>query len=248
MIVAFLLHEVTALWDVSFAVTRRNVSPIEQHVHSFLQMIPLMAGAFVAVLHWPQLLALFGLGGEAARFDLTLKQDPLPVGYIVAVLSALSFLRCCPISRSSSEGSVPDAPHVPALAGRTRPHIPRLLRSLVPPRSGRTRVDVVFKIVQSRGTFKGAAPFRPCNNLFTGARHGQGKDAPGPLSRYAERHLLRREENPHRPAQDGQGGPLGRLRAAFEKHPRDRRAGRVGWRGLRRDRGSRKGQELRRHR
>ena len=96
MIVAFLLHEVTALWDVSFAVTRRNVSPIEQHVHSFLEMIPLMAGAFVAVLHWPQLLALFGLGGDAARFDLTLKQDPLPVGYIVAVLSAALFLEVLP--------------------------------------------------------------------------------------------------------------------------------------------------------
>jgi hypothetical protein len=88
MIVAFLLHEATALWDVSFAVTRRAVTPIEQHVHSFLEMIPLMAGAFVAVLHWPQLLALFGLGNEAARFFLTLKSDPLPIGYIVAALGA----------------------------------------------------------------------------------------------------------------------------------------------------------------
>jgi hypothetical protein len=30
MIVAFLAHEVTALWDVSYAVTRRYVSPVEQ--------------------------------------------------------------------------------------------------------------------------------------------------------------------------------------------------------------------------
>lgn len=96
MIVAFLLHEATALWDVSYAVTRRKVTPIEQHVHSFLEMIPLMAGAFVAVLHWPQLLALFGLGDEAARFDLTLKGNPLPLSYIVAVLSAALCLEVLP--------------------------------------------------------------------------------------------------------------------------------------------------------
>jgi hypothetical protein len=96
MIVAFLAHEATALWDVSFAITRRYVSPIEQHVHSFLEMIPLMAGAFVAVLHWPQLLALFGLGSEAARFTLILKPDPLPIGYIAAALGASLFLELLP--------------------------------------------------------------------------------------------------------------------------------------------------------
>ena len=67
MIAAFLAHQVTALWDVSYAVTRRYVSPIEQHVHSFLEMIPLMAGAFVVVLNWPQLLALFGLDNGSPR-------------------------------------------------------------------------------------------------------------------------------------------------------------------------------------
>src|SRR3954470_24802507 len=73
MIVAFLAHEATALWDVSFAVKYRHVSPIEQHVHSFLEMMPLTAGLLVASLHWPQALALFGLGDEAARFTLQLK-------------------------------------------------------------------------------------------------------------------------------------------------------------------------------
>lgn len=81
MIVAYLLHEATALWNVSYAVQRHAVTPIEQHVPGFLEMIPLMAGAFVAVLHWPQLLALFGPSSEAARFDLALKQGPLPVSY-----------------------------------------------------------------------------------------------------------------------------------------------------------------------
>src|SRR4051812_1281772 len=43
MIAAFLVHEATALWDVTYATTARAVTPIEQHVHSFLEMIPLMA-------------------------------------------------------------------------------------------------------------------------------------------------------------------------------------------------------------
>lgn len=96
MILAFLAHEATALWDVSYAVPRRYVSPIEQHVHSFLEMIPLMAGVIVAVQHWGQLLALFGLGPETARFVLTLKSEPMPIVYIVLVLAAALFLELLP--------------------------------------------------------------------------------------------------------------------------------------------------------
>src|SRR4051812_8205549 len=33
LIVGFALHEATALWDVSYAVSVRHVSPFEQHVH-----------------------------------------------------------------------------------------------------------------------------------------------------------------------------------------------------------------------
>jgi hypothetical protein len=96
MIVAFLAHEVTALWDVSYAIERRYVSPLEQHVHSFLEMIPLMAGLIVAIQHWGQFLALFGLGTETAHFTLQLKTDPLPVLYIVLVLGSTLLLDLLP--------------------------------------------------------------------------------------------------------------------------------------------------------
>lgn len=62
MVVCFFLHEATALWDMSYAVTAGDVSPIEQHVHSFLEMIPLMAILLLASMHWRQFLALWGLG------------------------------------------------------------------------------------------------------------------------------------------------------------------------------------------
>jgi hypothetical protein len=96
MIAAFLAHEATALWDVSYAIDKRYVSPLEQHVHSFLEMIPLMAGSFVTVLHWSQLLALFGLGTEPARFSTAWKSEPLPVLYIAAVLGAALLFELLP--------------------------------------------------------------------------------------------------------------------------------------------------------
>jgi hypothetical protein len=116
MIAGFLAHEATALWDVSYAAPRRYVSPIEQHVHSFLEMIPLMAGLIVAVQHWPQLLALFGLGPEQARFSITLKPDPLPVLYIVLVLSAALLLELLPYLEELWRG---------LRAGRSRAGMPR---------------------------------------------------------------------------------------------------------------------------
>src|SRR5262245_3459781 len=66
MIACFVAHEITSHWDVHYAVSRREVTPLEQHVHTYLGTIPFMALSFVIVLHWPQFLALFGAVPEAA--------------------------------------------------------------------------------------------------------------------------------------------------------------------------------------
>jgi hypothetical protein len=89
MIAAFFVHEATALWDVSYAVTARNVTPIEQHIHSFLEMIPLMAILFIVSLHWGQFQALFGFGSETARFDLNWKEEPLPATYVISIMAVI---------------------------------------------------------------------------------------------------------------------------------------------------------------
>jgi hypothetical protein len=96
MIVAFFIHEATALWDVSYAVTARDVTPIEQHVHSFLEMIPLMAILFVVSRHWDQFLALFGFGSEAARFGLTWKDPPLPATYVFSIMAVIFLFELIP--------------------------------------------------------------------------------------------------------------------------------------------------------
>jgi hypothetical protein len=96
MIASFLLHEATALWDVTYAVSGREVTPVEQQVHSFLELIPLMAISFAAILHWPQFLPLFGLGRGKVDYRLAAKRQPLPKSYVAGLLAALVGLDVLP--------------------------------------------------------------------------------------------------------------------------------------------------------
>lgn len=89
MIICLILHEATAMWDVSYASDKREIRPIEQHIHSFLEMIPLMGLLMIVVLHWEQFKALFGLSAESARFEIVWKSQPLPVWYIASALTAV---------------------------------------------------------------------------------------------------------------------------------------------------------------
>jgi hypothetical protein len=86
MIVALVLHELTAIWDVSYATATRTVTPTEQHVHSVLEMLPLTALLMVIAIYWDQFVSLFGFA--PAHFELRLKSvglDPWYVGGILAV-------------------------------------------------------------------------------------------------------------------------------------------------------------------
>lgn len=96
MILAFFIHALTALWDVSYAVTARWVSPVEQYVHSFLEMVPLMVLLLVISRHWGQFLALFGFGEEQPSYRLAWKQEPLPAGYVAAMLGLIVLLGLVP--------------------------------------------------------------------------------------------------------------------------------------------------------
>jgi len=96
MLLAFIVHEGTALYDVSYALARRHVGVLEQHVHSFMEVLPFVALLFVTILNWDQCLALFGLGGEPPRFELKLKTDPIPAGYLLTLLSSILFFIIVP--------------------------------------------------------------------------------------------------------------------------------------------------------
>jgi hypothetical protein len=96
LIASFILHELTALWDVSYAVKRREVTPIEQHVHSFLEMIPLMAASVTAILHWKQFLSLIGIRRDPEDFRIMLKKRPLPLAYSATVIGAVILMEGLP--------------------------------------------------------------------------------------------------------------------------------------------------------
>ncbi|GAC1419987.1 MAG: hypothetical protein NVSMB5_12250 [Candidatus Velthaea sp.] len=89
-------HEALTLWDVEYAFHRRFVSPGEQHTHSFLEVLPIMAFSYVVVLHPQQTLALLGRGAEPMRLELRLKNQPLPPAYIAAILAGVFALVVIP--------------------------------------------------------------------------------------------------------------------------------------------------------
>ena len=104
MIACFVLHEATAWWDVAYAHGTRDITPVEQHVHSFLEMLPLMGLLIVVVLHWQQFLALFGLSSEAARFEIALKADPLPALYVIVALTCVVLFEIVPFCEELVRG------------------------------------------------------------------------------------------------------------------------------------------------
>jgi hypothetical protein len=79
------LHETTAFWDVGYAVEHREVKTREQHTHSFLEALPVMALALVCCLHPGQLHSLLGSGPERPRYGLKMKNWRLPKPYLLAV-------------------------------------------------------------------------------------------------------------------------------------------------------------------
>jgi hypothetical protein len=52
----------TAYWDQAYAEERRQGSPLEQHVHSLLEVSPLMAAFLLTSPHWDQAQGAVGRG------------------------------------------------------------------------------------------------------------------------------------------------------------------------------------------
>ncbi|MFD5814079.1 diguanylate cyclase [Streptomyces sp. NPDC127038] len=89
-------HGATALWDVSLATGKREVRPVEQHIHSFLEVLPVTAAAFTACLHWDQVRATFSGGGQADDWKLVPKERPLSAGYLTALAAGVGLCVALP--------------------------------------------------------------------------------------------------------------------------------------------------------
>ena len=91
----FLAHELTTYVELRYTVDKRLVRPVEQMVHSFLELMPLAILALLAVMAWDQVLALFDAGEP--DFGLQAKQRPWPPAYLAAAGLAVLVFNVLPI-------------------------------------------------------------------------------------------------------------------------------------------------------
>jgi hypothetical protein len=124
------VHEATALWDVRTAVeSDREVKPLEQHIHSFLESLPFAALASLMCLHADQVRSLVRGGrGDADAWRLVPRRRPLPRGYLAGVAAAIGacvllpygeeLVRCLRAARARKKRSGGDATRRPARKGR----------------------------------------------------------------------------------------------------------------------------------
>lgn len=80
MTVAVLAHTATSLWDTYIAQPRRHISPLEQHVHSWLEMLPVFALLIVFTLHFPE---------GPPDWTLRTRPTPLPTSGVLATIALL---------------------------------------------------------------------------------------------------------------------------------------------------------------
>jgi hypothetical protein len=83
-----LLHLATGYLDIAYTTGRRYISPVEQHVHSYMEMLPLCATALLMVLYWSPFAAIFN--GDAGSWSVTRRQQALPTGAVASVAVGLA--------------------------------------------------------------------------------------------------------------------------------------------------------------
>jgi hypothetical protein len=71
-------------------VSEREVTPIEQMVHSFLETMPLVGIWLIGLLRGDELRSLLGTSPRAPDFSLRLKEQPLPIGYRAGLVTAIT--------------------------------------------------------------------------------------------------------------------------------------------------------------
>jgi hypothetical protein len=83
------VHEATAVWDVRAAVDGgREVRPVEQHIHSFLESMPFMAVSALLCLHWDQVVRALRSGFSDRNAWVLRRRSPRLRGRYLASMMA----------------------------------------------------------------------------------------------------------------------------------------------------------------
>ncbi|HEX2544660.1 MAG TPA: diguanylate cyclase [Ramlibacter sp.] len=95
----FLAHEFTTWLELHYTVPLRQVGPGEQMIHSFLELMPLVALALLAVMHWDQATSL--LSESMPDFSPYLKDEPWPAQWLKYTALAVLLLNVLPLAEES---------------------------------------------------------------------------------------------------------------------------------------------------
>jgi len=81
----FLLHQATVYGELAYSSIRRDVDPLEQMVHSFLELLPLVSLALLAVI------------ADRSDWTLRVRAQPWPVEYLAACAAATVLFNALPL-------------------------------------------------------------------------------------------------------------------------------------------------------
>jgi hypothetical protein len=90
MAASTLLHEAVVLWDVGYAAKTRPPSATEQHVHSFLEVLPFTGLAVSVCLNSRDAVALFDPAKRPAQLRLKRKRAPFAPVYNLVIIALVT--------------------------------------------------------------------------------------------------------------------------------------------------------------
>lgn len=85
---AFIAHELTTYLELRYTVQLRPVRPLEQMIHSFMELLPLLLLALLAVMAVP-------------GFGLQWKQQPWPADYLAAAATGVLVFNGIPLAEET---------------------------------------------------------------------------------------------------------------------------------------------------
>lgn len=92
VLAVFVVHQATVYGELHYSTLRRDVGPFEQMVHSFMEVLPLVALLLLALAAWP---AGFG------DWTLRPKREPWPIEYLAAAAAASILFNAVPLMQET---------------------------------------------------------------------------------------------------------------------------------------------------
>lgn len=92
VIAVFVLHEITVYGELQYSTIRRDVAPFEQMVHSFMELLPLVSVALLALAAWPL---------QLDDWSLRPRSGPFPLDTIAIALAATLLFNALPLAQET---------------------------------------------------------------------------------------------------------------------------------------------------